>query len=448
LDVEIKHFAATEIQRIWKGCTTRYEYIYKLDCILCVQRAARYHINRMRQERHFMNNSSAVNIQALWRGFEVRKTNHTAVTAATKIQSIWRLFWTRHLLKKEFESAVILQTAFRSFVIYNNFRIFTKGILQLQALARGKSVRNQIESCHQSTVTIQRIWRGYQKNVEYMIVLFSAIKIQSTFRMFIIRKGMWHKHNSAIILQKAIRGYVARQKVLYTSNDQIEFFRQKRAAVRIQRLFKTHLYMKKIMNHIGTVQRVIRGHLARVKAFKATTGIKRLQALYRGSSIRSKCSCKVRRAAKKISLANRNAEVRPEMTLGARTAYALLILEKSKRLSYIMKASMILEVSTRLSKKCCFEFAKVNAQDILYDLMRTCNRSLPHIELLQVILSTLLNISEHSYLVPSISSRAAVEVLIDIIQMFRDKDSLFGMATRLLEIICFGNDMLLVSYVN
>ena len=52
------------------------------------------------------------------------------------------------------------------------------------------------------------------------------------------------------------------------------------------------------------------------------------------------------------------------------------------------------EVVTRLSPESCQRMADGKAVDVLYKLMRHCNRSLPHMELLKYALCILLNLSK------------------------------------------------------
>jgi len=52
------------------------------------------------------------------------------------------------------------------------------------------------------------------------------------------------------------------------------------------------------------------------------------------------------------------------------------------------------EAVTRLSPESCQRMADVKAVDVLFTLMRHCNRSLPHMELLKYALAILLNLSK------------------------------------------------------
>jgi len=184
--------------------------------------------------------------------------------------------------------------------------------------------------------------------------------------------------------------------------------------------------------------------MLRDKLHKKLNGVLLLQSVFRGNIVRRNSSPKIRKAFNSVTRANKGAK--SKMTLGSRTAAALLMLQTSKRLTEIMNAVMILEVSTRLSKRCCNSFAKAGASEIMYNLIQSCNRSLPHMEMLHYILTTLSNVSDHSELVCYVATASSVEILLDIIQMFRDKEKMFSLASIMMERILFSSKKLTTHF--
>ena len=170
-----------------------------------------------------------------------------------------------------------------------------------------------------------------------------------------------------------------------------------------------------------------------------------LQGTLLGSRERVKSSKPVKLAARRIRQATQRAMKEPHMQLGIRTSRALLTLQRSKRMVELMEAVETLETSTRLSKSCCEAFADAGAPEILYNLIRTCNRSLPHVELLQLVLATLENVSSYPKLLPSLATDNSVDILIDLIQMFRDKEVVLWLSAHLLWVILRHSEKLLVS---
>ena len=57
---------------------------------------------------------------------------------------------------------------------------------------------------------------------------------------------------------------------------------------------------------------------------------------------------------------------------------------------------LFVDVVTRLSPRCCEQMVAGNAVDVIYLLIRSCNRSLPHMELIKYSVNILLNLTKVS----------------------------------------------------
>ena len=112
----------------------------------------------------------------------------------------------------------------------------------------------------------------------------------------------------------------------------------------------------------------------------------------------------------------------------------------------MMKAAATLEMTTKLSIECCRLFVQSNAHTILLSLISSCNRSAPHLELISLILSILTNVANRPSIVSSLATDEAINVLNDLIQIFRDKANIIASSSSLLEIILKSSDHLSVSY--
>jgi len=130
--------------------------------------------------------------------------------------------------------------------------------------------------------------------------------------------------------------------------------------------------------------------------------------------------------------------------LGPRTKEALQTLKTSTNLRKVMTAVRTLVNTTKLSTACCKAFAKSESSKILYDVMRSLNRCVPHTELLEYILDTLFHVSKHSDLIDLIADDNCIETLIDAIQLFRDKDAIFCAAAIILKRIVFNDNKYLM----
>lgn len=58
---------------------------------------------------------------------------------------------------------------------------------------------------------------------------------------------------------------------------------------------------------------------------------------------------------------------------------------------------VFLEVATRLSARCCVQMVQGNAVQVIYRLLRNCNRSVPHMDLIKYSICILLNLSKVTY---------------------------------------------------
>ena len=104
-----------------------------------------------------------------------------------------------------------------------------------------------------------------------------------------------------------------------------------------------------------------------------------------------------------------------------------------RRLADVRAACAELEASTRLSAACCETFAAHGAVADLCGLLRTCNRSAPHVELLAVALRVLANVAARAHLAARVAAApGALDVLLDLVAAFRDKREPFLLAARLL----------------
>ena len=62
---------------------------------------------------------------------------------------------------------------------------------------------------------------------------------------------------------------------------------------------------------------------------------------------------------------------------------ALTVLQTKKAASLLLKAAATIEMTTRYSYQCCQAFITADASRILLALIRSCNRSTAHQELLR-----------------------------------------------------------------
>lgn len=259
-------------------------------------------------------------------------------------------------------------------------------------MTRGFYARLNLEIEHYAATEIQRIWRGFDRNVEYTCMLHSTLKIQSCARRYVVEKA----------------------------------YRRLRLNQRMSRAART-------------IQTCFREYLARWRANMLTRATVRLQAAFRARATRQTRTKAIVSVAHRVHRANKRAQEDPTQSLGCRTSSALAILQASTSLAEIMDAVKTLESATRFSVDCCEVFTNANAAKILLDLIRACNRSLPHVELVHWILLTLENVGQHTTLLTGFADCKSAEVFLDKVQMFRDKDGIFCLSVSLLQRIIFAD---------
>jgi len=392
------HVAARHIQKTWRGYVQHVDFMVSILSAIAIQTCTRKMICRRRFQ---MTKLAVAALQGLARGAMVRALVKEEIVAATRIQS-----W------------------YRGAQAVNEYQNNQRAAIVMQSAVRGVIARRSIDFEHYAAREIQRVWRGYQANVDYIMILLAAIQIQSVARMFSARKVLasWNEKKLSAEVERRHRNASARQ---------------------IQRVYKKVTMERFLARNSIIIQRSIRAFIARRRAAKMTRLVVFVQSAFRARLVRRMRTKKARVAARRIEKANEKAESEPQMRLGVRTSAALEVLQTSKRLSEVIRAIKTLEVSTRLSETCCRAFATANAPEILYALVRTCNRSLPHIELLHFVLLTLKNVARHPYLLPSVATHDSLEVLLDLTQMFRDKENIFCLSIALLERIVFCDESLM-----
>lgn len=354
---------------------------------------------------------SAIQIQTVIRAFLCRRRCANVREGIVKIQSAARALLCRRRLARLHSSATLIQAQYRSFSGRSSFLLRLFAAVEIQRHFRGFVVRTRVEEERYAAEQIQRIWRGYVTFVDFVWSVLSAVKIQTTARVFLARIEAERRRD----------------------NNVAEFYLHCRSAKVIQKSFRRYKERQAWSEAARAIQIVARKFLSRLVFSKLCKGVVRFQSVARGRRVRRRRSKRVVAQVKKIRAANVKAIQQPELRLGNRAMAALEVLLKSESLTEIMRAIGVLELATRVSEVCCVAFAEARAPDVLFSLVRQCNRSLPHIELLHNVLLTMSNVARYDYLLPSMSSIAGVEVYLDLVQMFRDKDGVFYLASSLLE---------------
>ena len=413
----LRESSARKIQKTWRCYTVHVEYMLSILAAIDIQATVR----RFQAIYHYkLRHAAIVCLQSFTRFALTKIKQQREIQCATKLQSFARMVNFRSILvrqKVEYENAILIQSYYRRYLSRSvNLRLHV-ATTTLQRYARGFLLRLQLETEGFAAVEIQRIWLGFTAREFFAWNVLAAIKLQSYFRREICKS-----------LTKQIKnGNIA------------DRFLAAKSATKIQLCYRKYRQHVRDISAATMIQRTAKRFLSQRMFSKVRRGILKTQCLVRGFIVRQNRSTQLRDQARRIETANEKALSNPNMKLGYRTRDSLNILVNSKSLAEIIDATCVLEVATRLSEVCCTTIADAAAPDILFSVIQTCNRSLPHLKLLQYILLTLSNVARFDKLVPTMASLLGVEVFLDLVQMFRDKDYIFCLVVSLLDRIIRSN---------
>lgn len=285
-------------------------------------------------------------------------------------------------------------------------------------------------------VTTQARTRGFLQKRRLRRIKASALKMQmsggrASVRLLRFAAAAYH-HLCALRIQRACRRHLAAKKARSHLH----------AAICIQRWFRTRLQLRRrtrkchsvanvnreAEDHQGrrhwaasVIQRAVRRFLRRRERERVRNGVVRMQALWRGYSWRRKNDCAEIRAVRR-SLQAATAEAREENRLSRRAALALHCLLTHRHLSAVLEALKHLEAVTRLSPLCCESVARSGGVAKVLALIRSCNRSVPCMDVVSYAVQVLLNVAKYEKTTPAVSgAEACVDTLLELLQMYREK---------------------------
>ncbi|XP_009324446.1 PREDICTED: abnormal spindle-like microcephaly-associated protein [Pygoscelis adeliae] len=400
--------AAQVIQAWFRGCRARKEYASVVKAIRVIQS----HFKTKQQRTRFLKMKfCALTIQRRWRAtLTARMIQHQFqatknLQAASLIQKAYRGFKARRKLVQQKAAAAIIQKHLRAWqegrlqlMKYNKTR---RAVIKLQAFIRGYLVRKKFSEQKQKKRLL------YFTAAAYCHI--SAIKIQRAYRIHLILKLAQKQISSVLIIQRWFRAKMQQKR----------FLRDYQRIIQIQRVIRGWLNHR---NDAATIiQQNVRRFLACRRRRKFVVGIMKLQALWRGYSWRkSNDTAKTKALRRSLEKANENS--REENKLCNRTAVAIDYLLKYKHISYILAALKHLEVATRLSPLCCENMAQSRAIFAIFVLIRSCNRSVPCMDVIRYSIQVLLNVSKYERTTQAVYEvENSVDTLLDLLQMYRGK---------------------------
>nr|XP_008523960.1 PREDICTED: abnormal spindle-like microcephaly-associated protein isoform X2 [Equus przewalskii] len=426
-----------------------------------------------------VQNESASIIQAVWRGYKARKYLRE-VKAACKIQAWYRSRKARKDYLAVLQAVKIIQGYFSTKLERRRFLNVRASAVIIQrkwrATLSGRIARERflVIKRHQAACLIQASFRGYKGRQRFLRQKSAALTIQRYIRARKAGKCERIKYlelkKSTVVLQALVRGWLVRKRILeQRAKTRLLHFTAAAyyhlSAVRIQRAYKRHMAVKNAEEQVNSViciqrwfrarlqhrkflqryhsimkvqhevqerlsqrnraasviQKAVRRFLLRKKQEKLNARITKIQALWRGYSWRKKNDCTKIKAIR-LSLQLVNKEIREENKLYRRTTLALHYLLTYKHLSAILEALKHLEVVTRLSPLCCENMAQSGAISKIFVLIRSCNRSVPCMEVISYAVQVLLNVAKYEKTTSAVYDvENCIDTLLQLLQMYREK---------------------------
>uniref|UniRef100_A0A8C8YJT8 Assembly factor for spindle microtubules n=1 Tax=Prolemur simus TaxID=1328070 RepID=A0A8C8YJT8_PROSS len=400
--------AACKIQAWYRCWRARREYLAALKAVKIIQGCFHTKLERT----WFLNmRTSAITIQRKWRA-----------TLSARIAREHFLMIKRH------RAACVIQAHFRGYKGRQIFLQQKSAALSIQRYIRAREAGNcervKYIELKKSTVILQALVRGW-------LVRKRILEQKAKIRLLHFTAAACY-HLSALRIQRAYRRHVAVKNAS----------KQVCAAICIQRWFRARLQQKRLIQEYhsiiktehevqeclsqqhraaSVIQKGVRHFLLHKKQEKLTSGITKIQALWRGYSWRKKNDCKKIKAIR-LSLQVVNREIREENKLYKRTALALHYLLTYKHFPAILEALKHLEVVTRLSPLCCENMAQSAAISKIFVLMRSCNRSVPCMEVIRHAVQVLLNVAKYEKTTSAVyDEEHCVDTLLELLQMYREK---------------------------
>uniref|UniRef100_A0A8D1AL48 Abnormal spindle-like microcephaly-associated protein homolog n=1 Tax=Sus scrofa TaxID=9823 RepID=A0A8D1AL48_PIG len=466
-DIHRLHAAATLIQSFYRMHRARVDYQAKKAAVVVIQNYYRSYIRvKMERKKILATQKSIQTIQATFIGMNVRQKfksmpEATMVASGTQPASCCYRTETPYeagpLQEAEFHSqrkaAVTIQKAFRKMVT-RKLEKQKCAAVRIQAFLRMAVCRRRFAQQKRAAITLQRYFRTRQTRKQFLLCREAAVVSQNHQRAFLSAKHQREVYlqirSSVIFIQARMKGLIQKRKFqkMKASTIKIQVFiihlniKFSLRKVKRERWFRARLQQKRLLQKYhrvitiqheaqerisqqnraaSVIQRAVRHFLLRKKQEKLNNRITKIQALWRGYSWRKRNDCaKIKAIRQRLHCANR--EIREENKLYQRTTLALRGLLTYKYLSAILEALKHLEVVTRLSSLCCENMAQSGAIAKIFVLIRSCNRSVPCMEVIGYAVQVLLNVAKYEKTTPAVYDvENSVDTLLELLHMYQEK---------------------------
>lgn len=258
--------AAIQVQKVWRSFSQQVQFQLDRFDIICVQSVVRRHLTLLENTKRDI---AAVVVQCGVRcaharqALSLRRCRRSVAVkdAATKIQSLYRV-WAKR----------------------NTFFALMTSVITLQKWWRGVAVRKSFVHLSVASAIIQRKWRKHYEDVMTRRAILhgkSAALIQSLVRGFLSKHKFQQTIRSLIWLQCSFRIRIARRKLLVAKQLKHEEMMRKVASVRIQAEVRRMVTFKRYSILIQSARRVQHQWRAFTLLKRRKFSAVRIQAVFR-----------------------------------------------------------------------------------------------------------------------------------------------------------------------
>ncbi|EGW10907.1 Abnormal spindle-like microcephaly-associated protein-like [Cricetulus griseus] len=283
-----------------------------------------------------------------------------------------------------------------------------------------------------SAIIIQRKWRSkLSARLAHEKLILKVSELKAKIQLLHFTAAAYY-HLCALRIQRAYRRHVAARKAQEHIDAVISvqrWFRrrlqQKRCIEQYRKIIKTEHEVQECRQQqsraASVIQKAVRHFLLRRRQEKLNSSATKIQAWWRGYSWRKKNDgTKIKAIRLSLRAVNRNVD--EENKLYRRTERALHHLLTYKHLSAILDALKHLEVVTRLSPLCCENMAESGAISTIFVVIRSCNRSVPCMEVVGYAVQVLLNVAKYEKTTSAVyDAENCVDTLLELLQVYREK---------------------------
>ncbi|XP_035313151.1 abnormal spindle-like microcephaly-associated protein isoform X1 [Cricetulus griseus] len=375
------------------------------------------------QDQH----EAAMIIQKHFRAFKARRH----VECERGFQAGWRNYKAKKYLSKV-EAACRIQAWYRCWRARKRYLALVKAAKIIQGYFCAKMERMRFLKMRSSAIIIQRKWRSkLSARLAHEKLILKVSELKAKIQLLHFTAAAYY-HLCALRIQRAYRRHVAARKAQEHIDAVISvqrWFRrrlqQKRCIEQYRKIIKTEHEVQECRQQqsraASVIQKAVRHFLLRRRQEKLNSSATKIQAWWRGYSWRKKNDgTKIKAIRLSLRAVNRNVD--EENKLYRRTERALHHLLTYKHLSAILDALKHLEVVTRLSPLCCENMAESGAISTIFVVIRSCNRSVPCMEVVGYAVQVLLNVAKYEKTTSAVyDAENCVDTLLELLQVYREK---------------------------